>query len=279
MDLLTTKTPAQLQAEWESQKLFKYNVLNRFHRDLQRDPTRYTRFNAWPQKELRVPIDEHRNLPLGELAIATVGSIVFAGVFGFAGWVLSTGSAPNHHVLDHLQPTLRHQFIFQGRLLKQKCSNGKVWAKIGILFALADWWYLSMYNPQRQHDQAIISSFVAGGVMAMKNGPKATLLSGLGFVAFTGLFAYVTENFDFMPSGDDELLRIDLSAPPGAPPGWKPYVPRVPLMPRDERVIARDEMRAEAQRLVMQQQQMQMQMMGGGGPGGPVGPGGPGAMV
>jgi hypothetical protein len=50
-------------------------------------------------------------------------------------------------------------------------------------------------------------------------------------------------------------------------------------MPRDERVIARDEMRAEAQRLVMQQQQMQMQMMGGGGPGGPVGPGGPGAMV
>jgi len=187
--------------------MFKYNTLLRYHVDLQKDPTIYPRFFRIPLKEIPNRQTPHDKPPYSELAISTIASLVLGGVFGLLGSFFQVGNFPNHHVLDHMKPTIPQQFRFNGRYVAEKVKAGKVWAKIGVFFTLADAAFISYYDPAMPMFHQVVASFAAGGALGFRRGPKAALLSGLGFVGFTYAFHLLTDFFAFVQLNVYSFMR------------------------------------------------------------------------
>ncbi|KAH8926773.1 Tim17-domain-containing protein [Atractiella rhizophila] len=89
--------------------------------------------------------------------------------------------APKMEGLNTAQKT-REMFLDMG---KGMWRAGKGWGKVGAVFAGTEC-CIEGYRAKNDIYNAVASGFITGGWLARASGPRATLLGGLGFAAFSG---------------------------------------------------------------------------------------------
>lgn len=245
-------------------KFRKYQILSRYYIDLNSDPTVWTRMMTLHRKNNHD--SHHAALPWGELTTATVGSVLFGGVFSLFGILLAVGNFPNHHELPR-EPTIRQQFRFNGRYAWNRIKSQGTWVRIGVAFAFCDWMLMHHWAPEMPSRHQYLSSIVAGAAFAATKGPWAASVSAFGFGVFTTLFVVGSKFIDMGSLFGGQFDDIDATKMPGAPP--LPPKENI-LLPRDQRVELRTEKRIRHQQMTNQQM---MQAQGGMGMGAqPMGP-------